>query len=262
MNQKLLALRYALSSRARTAFRHAEFVLRRREWAVERRSDGLPFLVKEHRLPLFRQLSGVDPILFTNKRTNLKLALDRMNGIIVAPGQTFSFWYLVGPPTSAKGYLEGLSLFRGGPSKSIGGGLCQLANALYWMALHADFEIRERHHHSVDLFPDDARLVPFGTGATLVHNFKDLRLRNISKEAYQFVFDLTETELVGRLLTAQASDRTYRIVEREHRFVERPDGLYRHNAIVRESWKNDVKESETVLYRNDSKCRYTRNDLC
>ena len=45
---------------------------------------------------------------------------------------------------------------------SIGGGICQLANLLYWMALHTPLEVIERHHHSFDPFPDSGRTLPFG----------------------------------------------------------------------------------------------------
>jgi vancomycin resistance protein VanW len=261
MNPKLLQIRYGISGRIRKTLRYAEYLAMPSRWARERRDGLLPFAVMEHRLPLFRRLAGVDPVLFYNKRTNLRLALQRIDGVVIAPGRTFSFWYLIGSPTAAKGYLEGLSLFRGGPSRSVGGGLCQMANALYWLALHSDLDVVERHHHSIDLFPDDARLVPFGTGATVVHNFKDLRICNRTDRTFQFVFQLTSEELVGSLLVSEKPEKTYRVVERDHRFLHRSDGLYRQNTIVREQWKNGVKESEIVLFRNDSKCRYTLNDV-
>jgi len=203
----------------------------------------------------------VDPVLFDNKRTNLKLALERIDGVVIAPGRTFSFWRLIGPPAASKGYLEGLSLFRGEPSRSVGGGLCQLANAIYWLALHSELDVVERHHHSVDLFPDDARRVPFGTGATVVHNFKDLRLRNRTDRSFQLTFRLTEEELIASLRVSAEPEASFRVVERDHRFQTRSDGLYRQNTIVRERWKNGVKESEIVLFQNDSKCRYTLNDV-
>ncbi|MFJ8513275.1 VanW family protein [Lysinibacillus xylanilyticus] len=46
----------------------------------------------------------------------------------------------------------------------VGGGICQLANLLYWMALHTPLIVTERHHHSFDPFPDSGRTLPFGSG--------------------------------------------------------------------------------------------------
>lgn len=261
MNPKLLKIRYGLSGGVRKAFRYAEYLAVSSRFAAERSTTPLPITLIEHRLPLIRKLAGVDPVLFENKKTNLRLALERMNGVILRPGRIFSFWYLIGAPTTSKGYREGLALACGQPSRSVGGGLCQLANALFWMALHSDLKVAERHHHSVDLFPDDARRIPFGTGATVVHNFKDLRFRNPTKASFQFVFRLTDDELIGSLRCSETPERRYQVVERDHRFIERPDGLYRKNAVVRQRWKNDVQEGETVLFENDSKCRYTLNDV-
>ncbi|HEX5036278.1 MAG TPA: VanW family protein [bacterium] len=261
MNPKLLKIRYALSGGVRKAFRYAEYVAFASRFAAERSATSLPFALMEHRLPLVRKLAGVDPVLFENKKTNLRLALERMNGVILRPGQMFSFWYLVGSPSASKGYREGLALSCGEPTRSVGGGLCQLANALFWMALHSDLEVAERHHHSIDLFPDDARRVPFGTGATVVHNFKDLRLRNPTNLSFQFVFELTKDELIGSLRCSETPERRYQVIERDHRFLERPDGLYRKNSVVRQRWKNGVQESEIVLFENDSKCRYSLNDV-
>ena len=59
-----------------------------------------------------------------------------------------------------------------------GGGLCQLANMLYWLALHTPLVIKERHHHSFDLFPDDRRVIPFGTGTSVFYNYVDLQFYN------------------------------------------------------------------------------------
>ncbi len=42
-----------------------------------------------------------------NKVKNLQIALEKINGIVIQPGEIFSFWELVGKPTAQKGYLEG-----------------------------------------------------------------------------------------------------------------------------------------------------------
>ena len=251
-----------VSVRLRNSWRHAEFLFSKTHWAKRRVSSPLPFKILEHRLPIRRKLAGVDPLLFENKRTNLRLALDRLNGILIAPGETFSFWRLIGAPSAAKGYLEGLALARGEPTRSVGGGLCQLANLLFWLGLHSDLEVTERHHHSVDLFPDDARQVPFGTGATVVYHFKDLRLKNPTDSTFQFVFVLTESEISGSLLCSNAPKHVYKIVERDHLFSQRPDGLCRQNTIKRQMWSSAGEQlSETILFQNDSKCRYSMEDL-
>lgn len=129
---------------------------------------------KKHQSLLRRKLGTSDPQLQENKITNLRLSIRAMDGIVIRPGETFSFWRLVGRTTVRKGYLEGLQLSKGGVRTGVGGGLCQLANLLNWMALHSPLEVVERHHHSFDPFPDEQRVLPFGSGASVFFNYIDL----------------------------------------------------------------------------------------
>lgn len=55
---------------------------------------------------------------------NIKLAVDKLDGVVLYPGETFSYWRLVGKPTREKGYLEGMVLFLGRIGSDVGGGLC------------------------------------------------------------------------------------------------------------------------------------------
>ena len=70
-----------------------------------------------------------------NKITNLKIAAKEISGIVIKPGETFSFCKLVGLPTKKKGYLMGMELSFGKARPGIGGGICQIANLLNWLVL-------------------------------------------------------------------------------------------------------------------------------
>lgn len=258
MRSSLEAARNWFAFAWRRRLRALQNALRRGSFAAERLDRDLPVAILEHRLPLYRRLAGVDPILFENKRRNLELAVARIDGVLLPPGKTFSLWKLVGPPSAARGYLEGLVLQRGRPARGVGGGLCQLANALFWLALHSELKVVERHHHSLDLFPDDHRRVPFGTGASIVYNFKDLRFANEGARRYQFRLRLTEDELVARLLADAEPESRFRVREAEHGFVQTPEGLYRRNLIVREVADASGRPLRTeTMFRNFSKCQYS-----
>ena len=135
------------------------------KFASEQIAEQLPFTCKRHQSLLRRRLGNSDPQLQENKITNLKIACPTIDGILIKPKQTFSFWRQLGEATAEKGYAEGMQLSRGEVVRGVGGGLCQLANLLYWMSLHTPLEIVERHHHSFDPFPDENRTLPFGSGA-------------------------------------------------------------------------------------------------
>ena len=71
-----------------------------------------------------------------NKITNLRLAAARLDGVVLRPGETFSYWRLIGRPSRRKGYLDGIVLFCGTFRPGVGGGLCQMSNLIFWMTLH------------------------------------------------------------------------------------------------------------------------------
>ena len=147
-------------------------------WAKQRQQERLPAVQASHATPLLRHLRGEEMVWQENKVTNLKLAVSRLDGLILKPGETFSYWRLIGRPTARKGYKEGMVLFLGRIGGDIGGGLCQLSNLIFWMTLHTPLTVTERYRHSHDVFPDSNRTQPFGSGATCAYPHRDLMIRN------------------------------------------------------------------------------------
>jgi vancomycin resistance protein VanW len=209
------------------------------------KSSPLEHCVFQHKTPLLRRLKDVDMYLQHNKITNLRLALEKIDGICLQPNETFSFWFLVGKPTAAKGYKEGLVLQNGKITKGTGGGLCQLGNLLYWMALHSPLKVTERWRHSYDVFPDEKRLLPFGSGATLAYNYIDLQIKNETSEMFQFNLHLTETDLMGQIRSTKPPEIQYEVFEKEHLIrAESWGGYSRHNRIHRKLI--ELKSSEEI----------------
>lgn len=191
-----------------------------------------------HSSVLLRQLQGVDMQLQHNKTTNLQLARDCITGIVLQPNQTFSFWYLVGKPSRRKGYKVGLTLFNGQITSGYGGGLCQLGNLLFWMALHTPLKVTERWRHSYDVFPDVRRTLPFGSGATLAYNYIDLQITNPTQHCFQINLWLTPSHLHGSICSDAPTPYTYRVYEKHHCMRQQPWGGYtRHNQLFRQTVK-------------------------
>lgn len=83
----------------------------------------------------------------TNRDTNLRLACEAINGMVINPGEVFSYNNALGERTAAKGYKPGPSFVNGKETSTIGGGICQVSSALYYCALTADLDIRVRENH-------------------------------------------------------------------------------------------------------------------
>jgi len=238
--------------------RHIFNLFNYRKLAKTKRIEMLEFKLYKHESLLRRRLGNSSPILQENKIVNLGLALPKIDGVIIKPGEIFSFWYLVGKTTKKKGYIEGLQLSKGELKTGIGGGLCQLSNLIYWMALHTPLEVIERHHHSFDPFPDERRTLPFGSGASVFYNYIDLRLYNPTNETFQIKLWLTEEHLNGAIYSNHDYLYSYHIEERKHRFLVKNGKNFRANEIWRITIDKATgdKVKEEFLIGNLSEVKY------
>ena len=203
-----------------------------------------------HKTPLLRKLKDVDMYLQYNKITNLKLAISKTNGVIINPGETFSYWKLIGKPTKRKGYLKGMVLKNGSFMAGTGGGLCQLSNLIYWMTIHTPLTVLERHRHGYDVFPDSNRTQPFGSGATCFYNYGDLMIKNETDQPFQLCLEVTENELKGAWKSNKPAEYKYVAYEKEHIMRSEYWGGYtRHNMIFRRKYdlNNALKADEFIV---------------
>ena len=232
--------------------------LRSRRFASEVNSENLSFTCKKHQSLLRRRLGYADPQLQENKVENLKIACPTIDGILIKPHQTFSFWRQIGEATQDKGYCEGMQLSQGEVVRGVGGGLCQLANLLYWMALHTPLEIAERHHHSFDPFPDENRVLPFGSGAGVFYNYIDLRFYNPTDLTYQIRLWLTDEHLKGAVYSDRETPYSYHVVEKNHRFLTENGKNFRENEIWREvvDRRTGNRVAEEMLVKNHAEVKY------
>lgn len=231
---------YRLSVEKEILKRHFTDLLHRTSFATSRHPESLPVVIYRHNSLIRRRLGNVNMQLQENKATNLALAVARIDGVLIRPGETFSVWKLVGRTTKKKGYKEGLTIAKGKPSQGIGGGLCQLSNLIHWMVLHSDLTIVEHHHHDgLDLFPDFGRKIPFGTGTSISYNYLDYRVRNDTANTYQLRLWVDGEYLRGELLATQQLQHTFHIHVENEFFSREPSGEVQSDGTP-----------EDVVYRN------------
>lgn len=82
-----------------------------------------------------------------SRNTNLHLACEAINGMILYPGETFSYNNTLGERTAERGYKPAPSYVNGLTIDTYGGGICQVSTTLYYCTLLADLKIVERHPH-------------------------------------------------------------------------------------------------------------------
>jgi vancomycin resistance protein VanW len=256
---------FPLAVRVHQAHRYAQWLRPGTSWALTRDVVDLPVRVKQHGSLLLRELSEDEMALQHGKVANLRLAAARTDGVLVRPGETFSFNQVVGSCTRRKGYVDGMRLSNGEARAGTGGGICQLANLLHWMVLHSPLTVVERSEHSFDPFPDKGRVLPWGVGCSIVYNYVDLVVRNDTDLTFQIRTWVDVRHLRGELRADRPTATSYRVEARHEEFVatppERPGGeerVYRRNEI----WRTVVDKvtgdhlGEELLKRNCALVKY------
>ncbi len=227
------------------------------DFAVTRRPKAYAHVAVSHSTPLYRSLSGLDERLQRNKVVNLGIAVERLDGIVLEPGTTLSFWREVGKPSRRRGFVDGMVLKHGRIAAGVGGGLCQATNLLFWMTLHTPLSVVERWRHSFDVFPDASRTQPFGSGATCSWPALDLQIQNDTTVPYRLSMAVTDTHLVGSWTAPRPSERSYRVEERAHLVTHEGPGVYvRNNELWRIETDAQGSTRERLVAANHARMMY------
>ena len=83
----------------------------------------------------------------SSRSTNISLAAQKLDGVVIMPGETFSYNQTVGQRTKAAGFKEATAYSNGQVVQEVGGGICQVSSTLYNAVLYANLEIVERSNH-------------------------------------------------------------------------------------------------------------------
>jgi vancomycin resistance protein VanW len=261
-SERLPAL-YPVAVRYHRARRRLQWMRSSTRWTHDRSGERLPVRVKRHKSLLLRRLGDSEMWLQHNKVRNLRLASARIDGVLIRPGETFSFNRVVGNATRRKGYVAGMRLSNGAAKPGIGGGICQLANLLHWMVLHSALTVTERSTHSFDPFPDNGRVLPWGVGCSIVYNYVDLQFRNDTDRTFQLRVSVGERYLEGEILADAESPASYRVFARGERFFAYAGSHFRRNQIWRTVIDRRTGDSvgEELIRENVALVKYIPTDV-
>ena len=218
---------YAIALKKQIITRHIKNFMGKEKWAHTFQTEKLPVLVASHHSNMIKRGPGIDPQLQLNKADNIRLACSKMNGLIINPGEAFSFWKYVGKTSKKNGFSEGRIIANGKLIAGVGGGLCNLANTINLTVLHSPMTITELHHHSDALAPDpDGKRVPYSAGTSVNYNFVDYRFCNNTSQPVQLCTWCDGDTLKTELRTTEQFPNTYSIVEEGHHFHKEDNGKY------------------------------------
>ena len=193
-----------------------------------------------------------------NKVHNLKLAAAMLDGMLIQPGEPFSFCRAIRRADHRVPYKDGLTVVDGKLTAAPGGGLCQLSNLLFWLFLHAPLTVVERHGHGTRDFPDPDGGMPLGVDATISEGWLDLKVKNETADTFQLRLSFDPEHLTGRLLSSAEPEAEYRVVNGAVTYWRRDGAVYEEAEVVREKFPagGDEAAESQLLYRNVCRIGY------
>lgn len=232
-----------------------------RRYAKRRTEKRLPYLIFETSILMMNENSGFDMGYQEGKVHNLKLAARKIDGIVIAPDETFSFWQLVRWADRHEKYKEGINLVDGKIVASYGGGLCMLSDMLFYMFLHTPLTVVERHGHSVKSFLSTAEDLPCGTDAAISEGWLDLKVRNETNNTFQIEISFDDKYIHGRILSQNVVDTEYSLFNSSVSYRNRGQKIYQLAFVCRtETDKNTGRRTERELYINRCEIAYKLPD--
>jgi len=244
----LLPLRVA----QRKAFFYAGMSLDGRHYAKTVCSESLPYQLFSTNSGLYNANTGFDMIYQENKVFNLKLIAAKLNGLLIKPGQTFSFWQAVRQADKYIPYKDGLVVKNGKLSVAKGGGLCQISNLLFWVFLHSPLSIVERHTHRIKDFPTLRGAEPEGVDATVSEGWLDLKVKNETELTFQINIGFNKENIIISLLADSPLPFTYEIAGKDLSYFNENGKVYQKISIYRREIEIGAQKAltESLLYKN------------
>lgn len=228
------------------------------KFAKKKSLEKLPNIVFRFHSNMIKRAEGVDLTSQLNKAENIKIASSKINGVIVHPGETFSFWELVGKISKRRGYLEGRVIMKNKLVMGTGGGICNLANTINRVILHSPMTVTEFHKHSDALAPDEGPRVPLEAGTSVSYNYIDYRFRNDTDQDVQFLIWCEGEELFCELRSEREFPNRYELIEEGHHFQKEGEKYFRISKIYRSVTSKETGEQvgKELVWDNHSEVMF------
>lgn len=218
----------------------------------------LPWPLFTSRCPMYNTDTGFDMIYQENKVHNLKVAAAKLDGLLIRPGETFSFCQAVRHADRDTPYRDGLVVVDGKLTTAPGGGLCQITNLLFWVFLHSPLSIVERYGHRVKDFPEPPSDAPIGVDATVAEGWKDLKVKNETQQTFQISLTFDEKCIIGGLYVDKQPEFFWNVENGDAVYYRKDGKVYEEVDVIQKklSLESGVNEETKIMYRNRCEIGY------
>lgn len=189
-----------------------------------------------------------------NRRDNIKIAVSKINGTLLAPGETFSFNEVVGDRTEEAGYKDAISYIGGKLVLSSGGGVCQVSTTLYNAVLPLGFEVEQRKNHTFAV-----AYVPLGMDAAVFYGLVDLMFKNITNWPVKIQGKVTENNKIYFSIIGTNEDKnetfeyyskTLKTTDYKTEFIDDPNLYEGVTEVKQKGSKGYVVDTYKVVKKN------------
>lgn len=195
-----------------------------------------------------------------SRSTNIALATKSINGIVLMPGETFSYNGTVGQRTAARGYKEAGVYLNGEVTTGLGGGICQVSSTLYNSVLLSNLEIVERTNHTFK-----PSYVPSGQDATVSWGAPDFKFKNNRDYPIKIVATTSNKNIITSIYGLKTdNDYEVKIVSSQVGVVEYKTEYQNDSSLpagtqkVKQHGSNGCKtQTYKILYKNGTEVSRT-----
>lgn len=138
----------------------------------------------------------------TSRTTNVRLASYACDGVILNPGEEFSYNEVVGERTAARGYRSAIIFQDGEEVEGLGGGVCQPSSTIYMATLRADLEVTERYNHQFQV-----TYTPVSQDAAVAWGSKDYKFVNNTDYPIKLDISVGGGALTVRIIGTKTDDK-------------------------------------------------------
>lgn len=252
---------YTISTCKGILIRTVKNLFSKEKFSTSKQEEKLPNIVSEYNSTMIKKGKDIDPITQENKAVNIKLASSKITGIVIHPGECFSFWKTVGAANKRNGYKAGRVIKQDKLKTGTGGGLCNLANTINNLILHSPLQITEFVKHSDALAPDNGHRVPLANGTSVSYNYVDYRFKNNTDQDVQLVLWCDDEKLYGELRSQREFPYRYELIEENHHFEKEHDDYYRISQIYRTTIEKETGNviNKELIWNNHSLVMFDHN---
>lgn len=141
------------------------------------------------------------------RSSNVRLTASKIDGIVLMPGEVFSYDSTIGKRTAANGYKVAGVYVGNKVEEGIGGGICQTSSTLYSAVLYSNLEIVTRTSHSLPV-----SYMPAGQDATIAEGYIDFKFKNNTEYPIKIVCKAGQSSVTCSILGVKPQGQTVEVI--------------------------------------------------